>query len=232
MSKQNFLLRCPDCQEFTPLWEEVGKHLKNYVTVADLDCAIEKESCKSLKIDNYPTFISSSVGEILGRIRRERTVKQLLTYANKKFASRSRREVNGSSNAVLDISEKDFSATTAEETTLVIFCVSWCKQCQKIIKTLNEIKPELDDKIKMVRIDCSLKDNADVCFTEISNGVPTMNLYCNGKVTLKDRDELKVEELKDMMESGCGSNEDLMKWRARVEKRKSLINSSKNHQHV
>lgn len=222
-----FHLRCPDCQAFTPLWRDVAVQLKDVVTVADLDCAVQEKTCESLEIDNYPTFISSANGEILGRMARTRTVEQMVKYGKKKFTVRKSKseaidEPKGVPNDIQEISSSNFSSTIATGTTLVVFCVPWCKYCQNITKTLNELKPELDDNIKMKRMNCNHKDNADICFNEVTNGVPTMNLYCNGSVVLKDYEESTAEELKDMLKSGCGDAHDLTKWKAREEQRKNF----------
>lgn len=49
-----------------------------------------------------------------------------------------------------------------------------------------------------------------------------MNLYCNGRAVLKDYKESVSEDLRDMLESGCGNAEDLKKWKAREKQRRKL----------
>ncbi|EKM82138.1 hypothetical protein AGABI1DRAFT_55318 [Agaricus bisporus var. burnettii JB137-S8] len=48
---------CGHCKKLAPIWVQLAHHLKNKVTVAEVDCEAHSELCAAYKIQGYPTLI-------------------------------------------------------------------------------------------------------------------------------------------------------------------------------
>lgn len=199
--------RCPDCEKFTTSWERVADELKDSVTVAELDCASYSKVCKAFVVKNFPTFVWVEDGEVIESLGKEMSVKELVSYAKRKISYRLKREVTeaeqseGCSDGITEVRGEDFSSTISTGCTLVIFCVPWCNYCRSALSTMLKLQNHFSDvqTFKTVKCDCSLDANADTCFIELSNGVPMVNLYCNGEVVVTDYHGTSYEELEDMI---------------------------------
>lgn len=232
----NFSQRCSDCESFTPLWQKVGDELNNLVTVADFDCAHFSKICRSYAIKNYPTFIWVDDGEIIESIPKERAAKQLVSYARKKCASRPKREIGAEEIATDNITEivgRDYNSTIALDVTLVVFCVPWCSQCKQALSLMVELRNHFQNntKVKIVKLDCSKDENREICFTQLNNGVPTTNLYCNGQLTVYDYHGDRFEEVKDMIECNCGESHERLTWKKRDRERKKKKKEEQKDRH-
>lgn len=257
------LHRCPDCEEFTTSWERVADELKDNVTVADLDCASYNKACKAFVVKNFPTFVWIEDGEIVESLGKEMSVQELVSYAKRKISLRLKREVTeiesleaakseglkvievekteGFSDNITEILGKDFVSTIATGYTLVIFCVPWCNYCQSTLSTMLNLQTHFSyvPTFKIAKLDCSKEENADTCFVELSNGVPTVNLYVNGKLTVADYHGLSSEELEDMIKSNIdGNSSEVEGWQQREKDRKKKRKEEKreerdqqHHQH-
>lgn len=83
------------------------------------------------------------------------------------------------------------------EKVLVDFFAEWCGPCKTLAPILKELKSELGDEIKVVKInvDKNQKLSSDLGV----RGVPTMILYKNGQPVWRQSGVLPVNELRQII---------------------------------
>lgn len=82
---------------------------------------------------------------------------------------------------------------------LVDFFATWCGPCQMLAPILNEVKTELGDKIKIVKID--VDKNQPLSTQYQVRGVPTMILFKEGKQLWRQSGVLQKNELLQLLKS-------------------------------
>jgi thioredoxin 1 len=81
----------------------------------------------------------------------------------------------------------------SEKPVLVDFHAEWCGPCKMLSPILKEIKDELGDDIKIVKID--VDQNQELAAQYQVRGVPTMILFKNGNQEWKKSGVLPKEEI-------------------------------------
>ena len=193
---------------------------------ADLDCADFSKTCKVFNIKNYPTFLWIEDGEIVDAIPKECSMKTLIEYIKKKVPSRQKREApedpEPPATIVQEINGTDFVERIRNGITLVKFCVPGCPHCPQSLQTMVELKEEFanDPTYNFYRLDCSKPENEAICYEELDNGVPALNLYRNLEMVVDDYQGLTIEEIKDMLIGNTGNEDDLAEWKEREKERR------------
>lgn len=78
---------------------------------------------------------------------------------------------------------------------LVDFFATWCGPCQMMSPILKEVKDELGDSIKIIKIDVD-KNRALMSQPQFQvKGVPTLMLFKNGKMLWKQSGVVPKDEL-------------------------------------
>lgn len=88
----------------------------------------------------------------------------------------------------------DFNALIrSEKPVLVDFFATWCGPCQALAPVLKQVKDQLGDQIKIVKID--VDKNQNIASQWQVRGVPTMILYQNGKQLWRQSGVLSKEQI-------------------------------------
>lgn len=96
--------------------------------------------------------------------------------------------------------KSSFSEIINSETPVLIdFYADWCGPCKSLAPILKQVKEELGDKVKIVKID--VDKNQTLASRYQVRGVPTMILFKNGNQMWRKSGVLPKEEIKSMVES-------------------------------
>mgnify|MGYP000267868670 CR=1 FL=1 len=87
----------------------------------------------------------------------------------------------------------------SETPVLVDFFANWCGPCKSLAPILNEVKQELGDKLKIVKID--VDKNELLAAKYQVRGVPTMLLFKNGKQVWRQSGVLQKSEIINVINS-------------------------------
>ena len=97
--------------------------------------------------------------------------------------------------SVLKVSNENYKEQVldSEKTVLVDFYADWCGPCKMMVPVVEEISEELQDKVKVCKI--NVDENQDLAMQYGIMSIPTLVFIKNGKlektlVGLRDKQEL------------------------------------------
>jgi len=86
---------------------------------------------------------------------------------------------------------------SSSPTVLVDFYADWCGPCKTLAPILKDLKEELGDTVKIVKID--VDKNQPLATKYQVRGVPTMILYKEGKQVWRQSGVVQKEQLKQVI---------------------------------
>ncbi|MDM9630715.1 thioredoxin [Robiginitalea aurantiaca] len=91
----------------------------------------------------------------------------------------------------------------SETPVLIDFYADWCAPCKMLTPILKDVKQELGDRIKIVKID--VDSNSNIAGRYQIRGVPTMILFKRGEIRWRKSGVLPkdalLQELRPLLES-------------------------------
>jgi len=87
----------------------------------------------------------------------------------------------------------------SETPVLIDFYADWCGPCKSLAPILKQVKEELGDKVKIVKID--VDKNQPLAAKYQVRGVPTMMIFKNGQQMWRQSGVLPKEEIKNKITS-------------------------------
>ncbi len=82
---------------------------------------------------------------------------------------------------------------------LVDFSATWCGPCKTMVPILNEVKKQLKDQVKIIKIDVDKNQSTATSFQV--QGVPTLILFKNGKQVWRQSGVVPANQLVQLVES-------------------------------
>ena len=83
----------------------------------------------------------------------------------------------------------------SETPTLVDFFATWCGPCKAMQPVLDQLKSDLGDSIRIIKID--IDKNQDVAEKFKVKGVPTFVLFKKGEILWRQSGGMSLKTLKD-----------------------------------
>ncbi len=83
------------------------------------------------------------------------------------------------SKSIVNLDEKNFQQTTKDRVVLIDFWAEWCMPCKMMAPILNDVANEIDDKIKICKLNVDSQQKLAGKFGVRS--IPTLLVLKNGK---------------------------------------------------
>ena len=106
------------------------------------------------------------------------------------------------SDLIQTIGSNDFDAATQSGVVLVDFFATWCRPCRMQLPILEQIAPEFEGRVKIVKVDTDQAQDLAVRFGVQS--IPTLVLLKNGQKVAQFVGLQQMETLKTTLESALG----------------------------
>lgn len=90
--------------------------------------------------------------------------------------------------------EKFNDIINSENLTLVDFFATWCGPCKQMHPVLEQLKQELGDSIRIVKLDVDKNDALAAAYRIQS--VPTLMLFRSGQVVWRQSGAIRLNDLK------------------------------------
>lgn len=89
--------------------------------------------------------------------------------------------------------------TKSHSLVLVDFYADWCGPCKMMVPVFKQLKSELGDKVKVVKIDT--EKNQQLSASMGIQSIPTMVLYKDGQQVWQQPGAMPIHQLKEKIES-------------------------------
>ncbi len=86
----------------------------------------------------------------------------------------------------------------SDKPTLIDFAAEWCQPCKMMPPILKEVKKQLGDKVRILKID--VDKNPAIAQKHQIQSVPTMMVFKSGKIVFRQAGVLQASQIVQMMQ--------------------------------
>ncbi|CAG9853818.1 unnamed protein product [Phyllotreta striolata] len=199
---------CGHCQNLAPTWEQLAKSLEldSDVTIAKIDCTQFRSICTNYEVKGYPTLLWIENGDKVDKYAGERNHDDLKEYVIKmigtKKAANKREEPKVDTQSVSgEITEEDFKNNIQSGIAFVKFYAPWCGHCKRLSPTWDVLRGKFSENslVKILKVDCTLEVNKQLCNDEEVEGFPSLYLYKEGEKVSEYSGSRSLEDLYDFV---------------------------------
>lgn len=83
---------------------------------------------------------------------------------------------------------------------LVDYFATWCGPCKMMHPILEDVKKQLGDKVKILKVDIDVPANRQSVYTYQVQSVPTLMLFKDGKMLWRQSGVVQAKPLKEIIE--------------------------------
>ncbi|XP_034940753.1 thioredoxin domain-containing protein 5 homolog [Chelonus insularis] len=211
---------CGHCQKLAPTWEELAKSYSYDTTVkiSKIDCTQYRSICDHYEIKGYPTLLWIENGKKVDKYSGSRSHEDLKKYIAQMLRKNSDKNdddgddtMNDNIQAVLNLTGESFEHGIEKGVTFIKFFAPWCGHCKRLAPTWEELGKKFIDNpdVHIVKVDCTLSSNKQLCDEQEVDGFPTLFLYRNGKKIAEYNGSRSLENLHEFVTKHFGSHDEL-----------------------
>ncbi|KAI4457365.1 protein disulfide-isomerase c17h9.14c-related [Holotrichia oblita] len=208
--RQNYLVSdlIDYLQKLAPTWEGLAQSLEfeEGVSVCKIDCTQYRGVCNEFEVKGYPSLLWIEDGKKVDKYQGPRSHDDLKLYVNKMLGTKPEGKDNAiddskdeAQGVVLVLTGDNFKHGIQKGISFVKFFAPWCGHCKRLAPTWEELGKKLlhDNSVNIVKVDCTLEVNKELCKEQEVDGFPTIYLYKNG---LKISEYTGNRSLEDLVE--------------------------------
>lgn len=209
---------CGHCQKLAPVWEQLALSLEfeNEISISKIDCTLYRSICNQFDVKGYPTLLWLDDGKKVDKYQGQRTHEDLKAYVNKMLGSasadvREQKVETVTSSLVMILTGDDFHHGVETGIAFVKFFAPWCGHCKRMAPTWEELAKKFvgNSEVNIVKVDCTLEGNKQLCNDEEVDGFPSIYLYQNGKKISEYNGSRSLEDLHDFVMKHVNSHDEL-----------------------
>ncbi|KAH0566889.1 thioredoxin domain-containing protein 5 homolog [Cotesia glomerata] len=210
---------CGHCQKLAPTWDELAKSNSHdtLVNIAKVDCTQYRSVCEQFDIKGYPTLLWIENGKKIDKYSGARTHEELKEYVAKMLqkstekVDESDEAVNDNIQSVLNLTGETFEHGIEKGVTFIKFFAPWCGHCKRLAPTWEDLGKKFIDNpnVHIVKVDCTLSTNKQLCDDQEVDGFPTLLLYKNGQKIDEYNGSRTLDDLHDFVVERLQSHDEL-----------------------
>lgn len=207
---------CGHCQKLAPTWEQLAKTLEfeTDVSIGKVDCTQYRSVCNIFEVKGYPTLLWIENGKKVDKYQGDRSHDDLKQYVNKMLGSKKegqeeRDQGSEASGPVGELTGDNFKDGIQSGITFVKFYAPWCGHCKRLSPTWDSLRDKFATKpgVNIVKVDCTLDANKQLCNEEEVEGFPSIFLYKSGEKISEYSGSRSLDDLYDFVIKHLGHDE-------------------------
>lgn len=211
---------CGHCQKLAPTWEELAQSLEfeEAVTICKIDCTQYRTLCNEFEVKGYPSLLWIEDGKKVDKYQGSRSREDLKAYVNKMLGSKPAEKENVIDESkeeppslVLVLSGDNFEQGIKKGISFVKFFAPWCGHCKRLAPTWEELGKKFvnDNSVTIVKVDCTLEINKELCKEQEVDGFPSVFLYKNGQKVSEYTGNRSLEDLVEFVLKHSNGHDEL-----------------------